>query len=256
VDIIEILQKQEFKDFYNTSKSVYKFTSEYPYHSAIAINTTSTEVHSIKFYFGTYCKLTDLSLLKHYFNLDDIQKLYEIWDLDNLDNKGLSFCIKYYPKTNTFKYQTHCKVKQQNSFKNLNFSNNSCRYGVGIEDGEIKNYINVTGANDKILISKFFKVPDLVFFDELEYCEFDNYSKVITSYNNQKTYLLRNYLLKNFASNKEQHPMITSSIDQMHVKKNLDLRNFGIYKDVGLYSMYFYLAGKNGEVDSYEPFLY
>ena len=256
MDIIKILQKQEFKDFYNTSKTIYKFNSKFPYHSAIAVNSTSNEVHSIKFYYGTYSKIEDLSLLKGQFDINDIKKLYELWDIDNLDNKGLSFCIKYYPKNNEFKYQVHCKVRKQHSFNNIKFSNTNCRYGIGIEKGEIKNYINVTGINDKILVSKLFGVPDLVFFDELEYCELGDHCKVITSYNNQKTYLLRNYLLKNYASDKEKHHMIHSSIDQMHVKMNLDLRNFGIYKDAGLYSMYFYLPGKNGEVDTYEPFLH
>ena len=242
MDIVKILQKQEFKDFYLLSKEIYDPASRFPYHSAISTNVTSNDVHSIKFYYGTYSKLIDLSKIEKYFPADNILKLYNIWDIHNLDNKGLSFCIKYYPKTDKFKYQIHCKVTTPLAFKQLQFSNFDCRYGIGIEDNESKSYINLKNNNDKVLVSKYFNIPELVFFDELEYCEFDDYSKVITSYNNQKTYLLRNYLLKKFAPHKDKYPMIYSSIDQLHVDNNLDLRNFGFYKDLDLYSLYFYMT--------------
>jgi len=254
MDIIKILQKQEFKDFYCMSKSVFKGDSTFPYNSAISANVTKDKLHSVKFYFGTYQKMNDLSELEKFFSINDILHLYKIWDIDNIDNKGLSFCIKYYPNSNSFKYQIHCKVTTPLTFKNLSFSDKDCRYGVGIETGKTKNYINIKNNNDKVLVSKHFNIPELVFFDELEYCEFDNYSKVVTSYNNQKTYLLRNYLLKKFAAKKEEYPMIASAIDQLHVGYNYDLRNFGFYKDLDLYSLYFYLPGKENTVDSYEPF--
>jgi len=255
MDIVKTLQKQEFRDFYNLSKSIYVYDTDFPYHSAIAVNTTSDSIHSIKFYYGTYKKIQDLSVIEQYLNKEDISYLYNIWDTENLDNKGFSFCIKYYPQKNIFKYQIHCKVVTPLSFKNLTFSNNNCRYGIGIERGDKKNYINLKDSKDKILVSKFFNIPNLVFFDELEYCEFDNYCKVITSYNSNKKYVLRDFLINNYVKNKKKYPSVISTIDCLHENKRLALRNFGIYKDVDLYSLYFYLEKPNGIVDSYEPFL-
>jgi len=242
--ILEILHKDEFKTFYELSKNVYK-PGKFLYHSAISVNSVKETIHSIKFYFGTYQPVNDLATIDTLFKKEDIQYLYKIWDLDNLDNKGLSFCIKFYPEKNSFKYQIHCKTSIPNTFNNLSFSNENCRYGIGIESGERKNYINVTSYRDKTLISSFFNLTDLSFFDELEYCEFGEFSKVVTSFNNQKKYILDNFIKK--------HTYRYSFMNDLE-SKGLELRNIGLYKDVDLQSFYYYYPKSSGEVDSYEPF--
>lgn len=244
MDIIEILHKDEFKKFYEMSKNIYK-PGAYKYHSAISINAIKEFIHSVKFYFGTYQKLDDVSLLTEQFKKADIDYLYNLWDIDNLDNKGLSFCIKYYPEKNKFKYQIHCKVRTINTFKNLIFSHNNCRYGIGIEDDDSKKYINVKGYEDKKLIGDFFNNIDLTFFDELEYCEFNNNSKVVTSYNNQKKYILDNFIKKHINDSK---------FNSVLLEKGLELRNIGIYRNIDLQSFYYYCSKDGNIVDSYEPF--
>lgn len=252
MDIIEILQKPEFKNFYKMSKKIFTKSDKYDYHSAISTNIYKDKLYSLKFYFGTFNKFHDLSDLEKYFDKEDIISLYNVWDIENLDNKGLSFCIKYYPEKNEFKYQIHCKVKEKLNFKNVQLSHKDCRYGIGVEQKEKKCYTNLTNLIDKINVSKYFNIPDLVFFDEIEYCEFDQYSKVITCYSNTKRKCLDNLISQYY---NDKYPGISNAINVLNKEKNLHLKNIGFYKDLEMYSLYFYGENKNGVVDAYEQFV-
>jgi len=245
MDIIKILQMSEFRSFYDLSLKIYKPVGKFKYHSAIALNFYNDQIYSVKFYFATFEPVDNTSILLPFFNESDLKYLYSVWDINNLDNKGLSYCIKYYPNKNQFKYQIHCKTQQINTFNNLQFSDNNCRYGLGIENGETKRYINVKSTPDKILLAKHFNHDDLVFFDELEYCEANDSAKVITSICKSRK------ILTSFLARKITSKNVLNIITDFSKQSNLELLNIGLYKDLNLTSYYFYALD---DIDAFKRF--
>ena len=243
MEAIRILQMPDFKAFHDLSLKIYKPVDKFKYHSAIALNFYKDELYSVKFYFATFLPLDDITVLAPFFKESDLKHLYSIWDRDNLDNKGLSYCIKYYPNTKKFKYQIHCKTQQINAFNNLQFSGQKCRYGIGVEDGESKKYINVTSTQDKLLLAKHFNQDDLVFFDELEYCEASDSSKVISSISKSRKILTSFFAKK--VSSKSVHNLLTDFSE----KTKLELLNVGVYRGIDLISYYFY---SQDNIDAYK----
>lgn len=243
MDLIKILQMPEFRSFYDLSLKIYKPVDEFKYHSAIALNFLEDKIYSVKFYFASFLPVENKNILNPHFNSDDVELLYSLWDRNNLDNKGLSYCIKYYPDKNQFRYQIHCKTKQINQFNNVKFSEANCRYGIGIENREIKKYINVKSTQDKVILAKHFNYDDLVFFDELEYCEANDSSKVITSICKSRK------ILTCFFARKITHKTVLNTLTEFSNKTKLELLNIGIYKDVALTSYYFY---SQDNIDSYK----
>lgn len=247
MDISPIL-KPEFKEFYDFSKKIFVPNDQFKYKNCISLNFFNNNLYSIKLYFATFKKY-NRDEIGDYFDYNDLEKLYEIWDTSNLDNKGLSFCLKYYPKENCFKKQIHCKIKVNLTFRNFNFTNENCRYGVGIESGEIKLYTNLKNKADKINVAKYFNKPQLSFFDELEYCESYGNSKVIASFSGDDRDLMCN-LIKN-----ESTQEVYSYLDTLFKDYKIRPRNIGFYDIQEVKSYYLYSDKSDFGIDTYGTLL-
>lgn len=247
MDISPIL-KPEFKEFYDFSKKIFVPNEQFKYKNCISLNFLFNHLHSVKLYFATFKKYSKEEI-GNYFNYDDLEKLYEIWDTSNLDNKGLSFCLKYYPYEKVFKKQIHCKVKVDLNFKNFTFSKKNCRYGIGLEAGGLKLYTNLKNKADKIDIAKFFNKPQLSFFDELEYCESIDGSKVIASFSGDDRELMCNLIKE------ESDPAVFSYLDELYKKFKIRPRNIGFYEMQELKSYYLYSDKNDFGIDTYSTFL-
>ena len=248
MDVEQILHKTEFKEFYNYSRDIFTPHKNFKYKNCISVNYKDTEIHSVKLYFATFIPYLEKDI--RYFDYNKLKSLYSIWDTDNLDNKGLSFCIKYYPSSNQFKYQMHCKAKPAPAFSKLSFSNNNCRYGVGIENEQIKNYINLKDKKDKIEVARLFNMPYLSFFEELEYCELEsNVAKVIASYASKDKDKMC-VLIKKYTEEK-----IYKELDNLLNEYNIRARNIGFYSKGNVKSYYLYSQQTDIGVDTYGTFL-
>ncbi|NCX96344.1 MAG: hypothetical protein EBX41_08035 [Chitinophagia bacterium] len=248
MDIAYILQKPEFKELYDFSKKIFVPHEQFKYKNCISLNFFEKDIYSVKLYFATFFKCNK-DLIGDYFNYHQVDSLYNLWDIENLDNKGLSFCIKYYPAKDVFKKQIHCKTRIGLAFKNLAFTNNNCRYGIGVEDGEVKIYGNFKDRQDKIAISKYFNKPQLSFFEELEYCESKDSSKVIASYSSSDKELMCDLITK------ESLPEVYSFLNNIHTKYKIRARNIGFYNKHNIKSYYLYSEKTDNGIDTYKTFL-